>query len=255
MATYLYCIVKASRKPSLGRAPAGIPDASDLQIVQVTTTLWLVTAEVPLGIYGPGALDAALSDLAWVGRMALAHESVVEHFVTRRGVTVIPMKLFTLFSGPDRAVAEIASRKAAIGRVMRTIAGTEEWGVRIVRREVPAVPVRRDKAPASGAAFLAARKRARDEVRSARLLAADAAADAFTRLARISRQSVRREDPPPSGATPPLLDAAFLVPFRSRARFTSSAKREAVSCARAGAQLTITGPWPPYNFVGLEGRG
>jgi hypothetical protein len=254
VATYLYCIVKAARKPSPARAPAGIPDASGLQILEVTPTLWLVTADVPLKTYGPGALDAALADLEWVGRIALAHESVVEHFATRRGVTVIPMKLFTMFSSPDRAIAEITSRKTAIGRVMRTIAGAEEWGVRIVRGEIPAAPVRRDKVPASGAAFLAARKRARDEVRSARLLAAEAAAGAFTRLARVAKQSVRREDPPPSGATPPLLDAAFLVPLRSRARFNSSAEREAAACARVGAQLTITGPWPPYNFVGLDGR-
>ena len=254
MATYLYCIVKASRKPSAGRVPDGLPGASNVQILRATPTLWLVTADVPLEIYGPGALDAALSDLEWVGRIALAHERVVEHFVGRRSVTVIPMKLFTMFSGPDRAVAEIGSRKAAIARVMRAIGGAEEWGVRIVRGTVPTLPTRSPKPPSSGAAFLAARKRARDEVRSARRLAAEAAADAFSRLARVARQSVRRDDAPPSAATPPLLDAAFLVPVRSRTRFTSSARREALACAEAGAQLTITGPWPPYHFVSLEGQ-
>lgn len=254
VATYLYCIVKAPGKPSTGRAPVGLPDASGLQIVPATPPLWLVTAAVPLNVYGPGALEAALSDLDWVGRIALAHESVVEHFARRRGLTVIPMKLFTMFSGPDRAVAEIGSRRAAIGRVMRTIAGAEEWGVRIVRGDLPVAPARGHQRPASGAAFLHTRKRLRDEVRAARLLAADAATDAFTRLSRTARRSVRREDPPPSGVTPPLLDAAFLVPLRSRATFTAGAEREAVACARAGAQLTITGPWPPYHFVGLDGH-
>ena len=52
-----------------------------------------------------------------------------------------------------------------------------------------------------------------------------------------------------AGVTPPLLDAAFLVPAARRTRFTNAARREAEACARAGAQLTISGPWPAYNFI------
>jgi hypothetical protein len=49
---------------------------------------------------------------------------------------------------------------------------------------------------------------------------------------------------------PLLLDAAFLVPRRRARSFQSFAAREAGSLARSGYALTLTGPWPPYSFVG-----
>jgi hypothetical protein len=209
---------------------------------------------VPLATYGPGPLESALADLEWVGRIALAHEQVVEHFVRRRGVTLIPMKLFTMFSSPERAVAEIAPRWRAVGRVMRHVAGAEEWGVRVVRTAAHGPPGAEPARAASGTAFLAARKHARDTRRSADRQTAAAVAEAYGALAAIARDAVRRDDPAPAGATPPLLDAAFLVPLGDRRKFDAAARRHAVSCAQASAHLTLTGPWPPYNFVRLEGR-
>jgi hypothetical protein len=253
VATYVYCIVKAASRPSTLRSPEGLPGASKPAALKVTPALWLITADVPLNVYAGDPLERSLSDLQWVGRIALAHEEVVEHFTLRRGLTVIPMKLFTMFSGPQRAIREISSRKTAIAGVMRRIAGAEEWGVRIVRGDAPAPGKASATRASSGTAFLAARKKARDDLRSARLLAAEAAADAFDHLERLARAAVRRDDAPPAGATPPLLDAALLVPKSERSRFETAAKREARACERAGARLTLTGPWPPYHFVGSGG--
>ena len=39
------------------------------------------------------------------------------------------------------------------------------------------------------------------------------------------------------------------MPASGRARFKSEAKRQARAVAAAGADLTLTGPWPAYNFV------
>lgn len=253
-ATYLYAIVKAARRPPAAGAPPGLPGASAPQILPATPSLWLVTADVPMETYGPGPLEKSLADLDWVGRVALAHEQVVEHFAGRRAATLIPMKLFTMFSTPQRAVAGIAPRWRTIDRVMRHVAGADEWGVRIVRADAP--PLRRDKAtrPTSGAAFLAARREARDSRRAARQDLAAAASDAFEELAQLARDAVQRSDAGPAGAAPPLLDAAFLVPARERRKFDAAARRHAIACARLSARLTLTGPWPPYNFVSLERR-
>lgn len=251
-ATYLYCIVQAAAKPSVARVPAGLPGAGRPQPVRVSGSLWLIAAEVPLNTYGPENLERHLADMDWVGRIAMDHESVVEHFARRAGATVIPMKLFTMFSSTVRAVADVSQRKAAISAAMRRITGAEEWGVRIMRgTSTPPVPARAPKA-ASGAAFLAAKKQARDEARSARLAAAEVAADAFLDLAGIARDARRRDEAPAAGATPPLLDAAFLVPAARKVRFKAAARRHAAQCAAAGAQMTLSGPWPAYNFVQAE---
>ena len=75
--------------------------------------LWAVVSEVPLSTYGPAEVEAGLRNLEWVAEIAVAHEAVVEHFATRRGATVVPMKLFTMFTSFDRAISGFALEEAA----------------------------------------------------------------------------------------------------------------------------------------------
>ena len=249
-ATYVYCIVHAAASPKTTRVPSGLPGATRPSIVQVARSLWLAAADVPLDTYGSGPLETALRDMQWVADVAVAHEAVVEHFTRQPGTAVIPMKLFTMFSSEERAVDQTRSRQRDIQAITRRIAGCEEWGLRITRKS-SAAPARRPAGarPSSGAAFLAAKKEARDLARGAALTAAVAADRVFTTLAAIARDARRREDAPEGAATPPVLDAAFLVPANRRVRFKAAAKRLAADSAEAGADITLSGPWPAYNFV------
>ena len=251
-ATYVYCVVKAARKPSLMGVPPGLPSGTPPQLLHSSPGIWLVASEVSLDVYGPGKLDPALSNLDWVGRIALAHEGVVEFFAARAGVTVVPMKLFTMFSTPDRAIADITARRTSIDATIKRIAGAEEWGIRVLRTAAPGERKLAAVTAKSGAAFLAAKKQKRDAAQQARVAAVEAAVETYERLAAIAKDARRREEPPAAGVTPPLLDAAFLVAASKRARFTAAVRREADACARAGAQLTLSGPWPAYNFIQSE---
>jgi hypothetical protein len=248
-AVYVYCVVRSAKRPPLTRVPPGLPGAAKPTAAHLGGALWLIAADVPLDTYGPGRLEAALGDMPWVSEVALAHEAVVEHFAGLRGATVVPMKLLTMFSTLDRAVADTRSRRGDITAAMKHIAGCEEWGVRVIRD--PSKPARaRSAAPATtGAGFLAAKKRARDEIHESVRVAAEAAADAYETLAPLSRDARRRDDVPANATTPPLLDAAFLVPVGRRTRFRAAARRAAQACAKAGAQMTLSGPWPAYNFI------
>jgi len=251
-AIYLYCVVRAARRPALAHVPPGLPGGTGPDAHRLSGSLWLITADVPLDVYGPAHLEPRLRDLNWVSHAALAHEAVVEHFSRAKGAVVVPTKLFTMFSSIAKAVADVGAGKAAIERAMRHIAGSEEWGVRITRR--PGVPARvtRPSRPSSGAAFLAARKEARDlsaHVRLTSLAAAETAFERLSRHARDAQQRPRRQEP---GSNRPILEAAFLVTASARARFKTEARRQAALCASAGADLTLTGPWPAYNFVASE---
>ena len=85
-----------------------------------------------------------------------------------------------------------------------------------------------------GAAFLAAQKQARDDVaRARRGRGRRPPMPCYRSLADIAAEHRRRASDAPSAVTPPLLDAAFLVPPRRRARFEHER-------ARAGAQ-TVPG--------------
>jgi hypothetical protein len=250
-AVYLYCVVRAARQPALARVPRGLPEATRPEAHRLSSALWLITAEVPLDLYDPARLEPRLRDLEWVSDVALAHEAVVEYFARAKGTVVVPMKLFTMFSSMDKAAADVAAGRAAIERAMRRIAGCEEWGVRMTRRPGAAVAAAAAR-PASGAAFLTAKKAARDvaaSVRAASLAAADTAFGRLSRLAKAAHRRPRRQEP---GSNPPILEAAFLVTTGARARFKADAKRQAARCATAGADLTLTGPWPAYNFIESE---
>jgi len=253
-ATYLYCIVHAAVAPKLSRAPKGLPGATRPSVSPAGRSLWVVVASVPLERYGPGPLEVSLRDMPWVADVAVAHEAVVEHFSRQARTTVIPMKLFTMFSTTERAVEETRARRRDLDPVLKRIAGCEEWGVRITRA-VPAVTARRragPERPPSGAAFLAAKKQARDDARESVRAAGTLADGAFEALAALARDAQRRDDAPEGAAAPPLLDAAFLVVAGRRARFKSLATRLGTASTKAGAQLTLTGPWPAYNFVQSE---
>ena len=251
-AVYLYCVVRSPRKPALARVPPGLPGADHPALHAMDDGVWLVTANVPAAEYTGEALESSLRDLEWVSRVALAHEGVVEHFAAGRGAAVIPMKLFTMFSSAERATAEMRAKADALAPIFERIAGCEEWGVRIVRGE-RRPGVEQEVRAQSGTAFLAARKRARDEAHDAVRVAAEAADAAFTSLVEVARDGRRRAEQT-SGMAVPLLDAAFLVPLRRRAQFRAAAGRAAEDVARRGGEMTLTGPWPPYNFVGSEER-
>jgi hypothetical protein len=250
-ATYLYCIIHAPALPKAARPPRGLPGSTRPSLLPVYKSVWIVVAEVPLDTYGPRALETSLRDMQWVADVALAHEAVVEHFARRPGATVIPMKLFTMFSAAERAIAVTRARRPDITPVLRRIAGCEEWGVRVTRRP-SSTPRGVRTGGSSGVAFLAGKKRLRDETLDAILTAAACAAGTFDSLAGISRDARRREDAPEGAAAPPLLDAVFLVPTDRRGRFRSAARRLAAGAAGAGAEMTLSGPWPPYNFVDAE---
>ena len=251
-ATYLYCVVKSARRPAAARAPEGLAGGSRPVAHDAGRGLWLIAAEVPLSEYGPGPLESRLQNLDWVATTAVAHEAVVEHFARSRSAAVIPAKLFTLFSSIDKAVADVRARRRAIDRVMKRIAGCEEWGIRVTRRPGAAAAGTPEppRGAASGAAFLAARKAARDATANARAAAIAAAEAAFHAMARHARDARARDRRPEPGTNPPVLEAAFLIPVTKRAALKAEARRHAAACERAGADLALTGPWPAYNFVG-----
>lgn len=249
-AVYVYCVFRAASRPRLAGVPAGVPEAVRPELQAVARGTWLVTSTVPLDVYDPANLEPRLRDLDWVAQVAVAHEAVNEFFTRASGAVVVPMKLFTMFSSVEKAIEDVRARRTAIDRVMRRIAGCEEWGLRVTRRPV----VERSGAarPATGAEFLQSRKAARDAASNARTEALDAAAAAYKQLARYAKDARKRTGGGEPGTNPPVLEAAFLVRATGRTKFTREVRRQGPILAKAGADLTLTGPWPAYNFVGEE---
>lgn len=252
-ATYLYCLVQRRTPPSLRGVPPGLPHLGRPRLLDAGGSLWLVAADAPLSRYGAVPIERGLGDLDWVSACAVAHERVVEHFASA-GKT-LPMKLFTLFRTDGRAIHHVAQRRGKILRVLERVGGRLEWGLRV--RLDPVRALRRARAPriregvrlGTGARFLAGKQRERD---AARHLATEARAQAgriFRQVARQAEDARRRPLPADQTGAPVLLDAAFLLPPKRAPRFRRFVKGMAARFAPKGYDVTLTGPWPPYNFL------
>jgi hypothetical protein len=247
-AVYLYALVKSPRRPSAAGAPPGLPGASAPRVVEASPQLWLIVADAPLASYGEKAIERGLGNLDWVSRCAVAHQAVVRHFARR--LTTVPMRLFTLFRGEERAIEHVRSSSRKLARVLARVDGCEEWGVRLLAE--PTAPAKRGKAkPAgedAGRRFL---ERKREQHLSARALAAEApkaAQAAFRKLARHARAE-RRLPVVSAGTSRVLIDGALLVPREQRRLFKDAVARTAREAKKGGVGITLSGPWPAYNFA------
>jgi hypothetical protein len=254
--TYLYCLIAAPRQPPLAGAPRGLPGTGALRVLEAGGGLWLVVADAPLSAYGSEPIERHLRDLEWVALRGAAHARVVEYFARR--TTTLPMKLFTLFNSDERALAHVRGDAARVRRVLERVTGRAEWGVRIrldaalVKKRVAKRPAPAGAGGSAGTKFLLAKKQERDVARDVVREGRAAVEEAYEALANVADATRRR----PAGeleGTRVVLDAALLVPSGRLSSFKRLARRAASGLATRGYRLSVTGPWPAYNFVG-DGR-
>jgi hypothetical protein len=253
--TYVYCVVRSGRAPSVARLPASMPGGGPVRVLNAGSDTWLVVSSVPSREYDEAALAAGLRNLDWVSRRALAHETVVEHFLGARAV--LPMQLFTLFTGDDRALEHVTADRRRVARVLSRIERQLEWGLRLTLDETKAKETGRAgrRTVETGVDYLS-RKRDLMDVRRSRLVRAKAEGDriyrAMARQATSARRRTSMEQAAPGSRL--LLDAAFLVPAGRAGAFKTALRREARQLTASGVQVLLTGPWPPYNFIDSPAR-
>jgi len=272
--TYVYCFIRASRRPALRDVPDGMPGGSNLRAIEVGDRLWAIVETVPEADYGEAPLARGLQDLDWVGERAVAHERVTEHFLSASAL--LPMQLFTLFTSDDRVVEHARADRRRIAGILKRIDRKVEWGLRLtwdekaarekVERKHAGLPRRsrglsaeargaKAEAAKAGAAYLA-RKRDVLDVNRAQLAGARVEAGRVYRaIARAAAEALRRtslERAAPGSRL--LLDAAFLVPTAKAAAFRAALRTHTRALRGSGVAVSLTGPWPPYNFIGPPPR-
>ena len=246
--SYVFCLVRSARQPTLRRIGEGMPGGSELRAIEVGDSLWAIVESVPESEYGEAALANGLQNLDWVGPRAIAHERIIESFLS--ATALLPMQLFTLFTSDDRVIEHVRSDRARIARILKRIENKVEWGLRLTWNEQAAREKAGRKRPATGAEFLA-RKRDVLDVNRKQLVAARRAADrvykAMKQKAAAAQRRTNMERAAPGSRL--LLDAAFLVPAAKKATFRAAIRQHTRELRAAGVSVSLTGPWPPYNFI------
>jgi hypothetical protein len=247
---YLFCAVEGR----VGLVPAtAMPEGQPPRVLALDDAVSLVVSDVPDTVYEARALEPRLSDLDWVSLAGSAHHAVIDALADQ-GLTVVPFRLFSLFSSDSAALNMLSAKRAELARAFERIRGRQEWVLRIgtpdrTRLEPQEAPA---AARTSGREFLQAKADAKREA-AARVTRvrqdAAAARDALERLAEATRLR------PVENTGSLIVDAAFLVrPDRvdeMRETLTERAER----LLRDGCAVSLTGPWPPYSFASMEADG
>jgi hypothetical protein len=260
-ATYVYCVVKnakGAKALSLARAPKGLAGAEPPRLLDAGDGYRVVVASAPLAKYAAGKINARLEDIEWVAERGTEHEALVEHVAEQVAAkcAVVPMKMFTLFSNDERALAHVVKMRKMLDRVADRIAGCEEWGLRILFDEAEATRIAAEEARASkassGTTFLERKKKQQDVRRAMNASAADEVEGLYDALGKIAKRSVRRAAPNRELAGRVLLDAVFLVAKKESKRFQKTVGATAERLAQRGFHVALTGPWPAYSFIGAK---
>jgi hypothetical protein len=262
---WVYCVVSADREPPSDLAGIAADGAPEL----VTSgDLAALVSPVPLSEFGEAPLRENLNDLAWLERIVRAHEAVLDAMLALGAV--VPMRVCTIYRDAGQVRAMLAERAELFQDALARVAGSAEWGVKIVAdRTVLEQHARAtsDEARAladdvaagrEGGAYIARKKLAalvRDE--SDRILD-EVVRETHARLEEWAASSVilpaqSRELAGYEGDM--VFNGAYLVEDERVEAFAALLGDLRSQYASLGLAFDLTGPWPAYNFAGAASAG
>ena len=250
-------------------SPAGLSGLTGVGGTTVRTTacagLTAVVSDVSLAEFGEAALRRNLENLDWLDDVARAHHDVID--AASRIFKLLPARLATVYSGDAALCAALAARRDQLIDTLHRVGGRAEWGVKAYAAPEPDPPGPPGEArgPAdteadteagteAGGGGLAYLRRRRARLTAERGFRSAAVSGARAVHAGLSGQAEGARLHPPQAAQlsqvrlPMLLNAAYLLPAGDGTSFAAAVAAEA--SAHPELRIELTGPWPPYSFVG-----
>ena len=216
-----------------------------------------LVSPVPRDQFDAAPLRTNLNELTWLEKVAREHEAVLEDVFP--DTTIVPLRLCTIFDDADGTRRMLEREHDALSRALARLEGRQEWGVKLLvegsRLAAAAAPAGDQAKGEGGAAYLARRRRERETREEARSLAAQLVdeVDGALRAHVLDAVRLRPQNRELSGHTGDmLLNGAYLVEADDVEALRATAAELQERYAGYGAQLVVTGPWPPYNFAADE---
>jgi Gas vesicle synthesis protein GvpL/GvpF len=250
---WAYCVARADAE--LPDGGAGVhPDGEVAWLRE--GGLALLCSKVPLAEFGEEPLRRNLNDLAWLEKVARAHEAVLDAAMTE--ATVVPLRMCTIFERDQRVRAMLDDERDALVEALDALEGRQEWGVKVLadpaslEREARVGMDPPQEGGTAGGAYLQRRRYERDVRERAGALAAEVADQVHARVQdwavdAVTRPPQNRELSGHEGEM--LLNGAYLVDA-DRVDGLRELVADLEERHRAlGVRIELTGPWPPYNFA------
>jgi hypothetical protein len=256
---YVYGIVPAGT--SMTSIPGGIDDAG-VSVERVSDVAALVSV-LDGGDYSPSAIERASGDVEWLSPRAVAHDRVLT-WASDRGA-VIPLPMFSLFSGEDAVHRMLADRGAQLCRTLSRVAKGREYALRVYRIDAELAPAvvglsprlsemaRTAGAASAGQRYLLERKLEAEKKAEMRIVTrqiVDEIVDELSRSAIGVNRSPIPKTPNADGARGTMvLNAAYLIAPPAFETFQRTLTALVERHGAHGFRFDFTGPWPPYHFV------
>ena len=217
--------------------------------------LMAAVSRVPAGEFGEEALHESLNDLAWLERVARAHETVLERAGEER--TIVPLRLCTIFAAVANVERMLEADRPTLTAALERLQGRQEWAVKLlVDPEMLEAACSADDAdddhelgrglPAraqGGAGASRGRGPAGSGTRGERPCPASGLGRRRGRESAAESRAVRARRRDAAQRRIPRGDAP--EPDELRALATELQERH----EDVGARIEVTGPLPPFNFV------
>jgi hypothetical protein len=252
---YVYGIVEQGFEPEAG---AGVDDAHALEVV-AAAGLGALVSRVPLAEFGEEPLRARLEDLPWLERNARRHEQILER-VREQRVTVVPMRLFTIYESTASLVAMLTRERRYLAEALGRLACRTEWGVKLyvlpdaaaLEHLLASEQDAPDEHVGPGESYLLRRRSADRRREDAARRLDDVRDRAHDRLAGLAVEARVNPLQPPELSDHEgtmLMNGVYLVDDDSLQAFRDAVSDLGTEGAEQGIDVVLTGPWPPYNFV------
>lgn len=215
-----------------------------------------IASNVPLGEFGEAALDANIHDEAWLEEKVRAHDAVLEAALHQ--VPLVPFRFGTIYRSDEHVRAMLREHSHLAGTLER-LRGTVELGVKVFldheefeRRHGG----QSEEEPSEGGrAYLLRKQRDRQLADAQSSFAAAAARESHEQLsgaAEDARANALHAPEITGRAGEMILNGAYLVRVAREEAFREALTALGTKYGEDGVRYELTGPWPPYNFVGAE---
>lgn len=264
---YVYGVVPANLSPSA--APTGLDD-SEVRVQRSDDGAPAALVSVLDGErYGPAALESTSGDVDWVSPRAVAHDRVLT-WASDHGA-VVPLPMFSLFSGGDAVRAMLRSRSTELSSALDRLARGREYALRVYRVDGELLDVLADFSPrlaelaataaaaSPGQRYLLERKLESEKKAELRVVTQRLVDEIVDALAPDAMSHVRSPIPRIADADAArgvlVLNAAFFVTAASLTAFQRTLTTLVERHGDRGFRFDFTGPWPPYHFANEANRG
>jgi hypothetical protein len=255
---YVYGIVPATT--NLRRAPDGL-DERPLELC-IDDDVAAVASRLDGARYSPDEIERATEDVEWLAPRAVAHDRVLT-WLSDHG-PVVPLPIFSLFSGEEAVRKTLRERRSELGDALRRVAKGREYALRIYRIDAELAAVATELSPrlaelqrsastaSPGQRYLLERKLDTERKNELHGIGAKIAREVAATLRPFAVETAETrvsQRPRPDAEGTLILDIAFLVDPARLEAFQGALTDMMTRHGTRGFRFDFTGPWPPYHFV------